>query len=150
MMQEPRIEEFFGRLTQFISSLHTVEADLAQEAYSTDFTALQHRLFEILFLSEARNLSSLSDCLGINLPNCSREVRKLSEAGMVEKVRSGEDRRITLISLSATGREYTAGVMKRMMEVLLQRSGGWDEQDLETCTDAISVLEECLISRVLD
>ncbi|MEH7117315.1 winged helix DNA-binding protein [Neobacillus vireti] len=51
-----------------------------------------------------RICSEINDCLNMSMPNTSRELRKLMEKGLIEKITDTEDRRKQHIQLTNKGK----------------------------------------------
>ena len=131
----------FEKLAELISNLHQLEDSLLHEVRPGDLTDLQLQVLTILLFSGPKNLSALSGCLNINLPNCSREVRKLSEKGLVRKEASPEDGRITLVFLSDEGLARVQGFFLQMKRLYFERSGVWSEERSNRLIKAIDVIK---------
>ena len=131
----------FEKLAELISNLHQLEDSLLHEVMIGNLTDLQLQILTILFFSGPKNLSGLSGCLNINLPNCSREVRKLSEKDLVRKESSPEDGRITLIYLSDEGLGKVQGFFLQMKKIYFERSGEWSVERKDRLLKAIDVIQ---------
>ncbi len=132
----------FRKLVEMISSLHQMEDSLLSMVKRPELTDLQQSMMTILYLSGPKNLSSLSSCLNINLPNCSREVKKLSESGLVKKEPSREDRRVTHLSLSDDGRREVEALFAEMKELFFRSAGDWNEERSARLIQALDVIHQ--------
>lgn len=138
-------DELFQGIFRFLAKLHQLEDDLLAEFPERDLTEQQQNLMTVLYLSGPKNLSGLSRCLHINLPNCSREVKKLTQRGYVRKEGSCRDRRIIELSLTPLGQERVRAVMEGVKEAYFRRAGEWSPSRAERIRSALAVLEEELI-----
>ncbi|MDC7231618.1 MAG: MarR family transcriptional regulator, partial [Spirochaetales bacterium] len=98
-------DDLFFRAADLITKIHDMEADLEAQGGDHEITSLQSNLLKILYFSGPQNLSGLSHCMHMNLPNSSREVKKLTELGYIQKTSSPDDRRKTELSLTVRGKE---------------------------------------------
>ncbi|MDA3957667.1 MarR family transcriptional regulator [Oceanispirochaeta sp.] len=135
-------DDVFQRVAAFISNIHTLESDLAQLIQDNELTSLQQDLLRILYFSGPRNLSSLSTCMNMNLPNSSREVKRLSEAGLILKENSLLDKRVTELSLSDSGRRKVEEGLEKMKASLFSSSGEWTTRRVERVLASLTILEE--------
>ena len=138
-------DQLFQKILYFISALHQMEDSLLSSGTGSDITDTQANLMTILYLSGSRNLSSLSSCLHINLPNCSREVKKLTQKGYIRKESSPRDRRIIEISLSSEGRTFMELTFSALKNTFFKNTGDWNVSRLERVYSAIQVLEQDLL-----
>lgn len=140
-------DELFRRLAGFVSRIRELETDIRQGVYEDVLTPLQHQSLEVLYFSGPRNLTSLSHCLGINLSNGSREVRKLDRLGLVKKSISGMDRRVVEVELSDSGRGTVEQVLARMRSTASTRLASLTPEDQKAILAAMEVLDRKLIGR---
>ena len=134
-------DELFNRTAQFISKIHDFETSLSGQGGDDQVTSLQFDLLQILYFAGPKNLSGLSQCMNINLPNCSREVRKLTEIDLIRKTDSALDKRKTELSLTADGNSKVEFFMDQMKKNFFKQNGNWDEERIIKCLKSIEVLE---------
>ena len=134
-------DDLFRRIAAFISNIHSLESDLAQIIQDGELTPLQQDLLRVLYFSGPRNLSSLSACMNMNLPNSSREVKRLSASGLIQKRMSLQDKRIVEISLTDRGRNKVEIGLKAMKESLLSTSKEWTPERMERIVSSLNILE---------
>lgn len=98
--------------------------------YPEEFLALDQKLAKselmaLLVLDRSGELSmgQLADKLHMPVNTTTGLAERLVEAGYLERERSGTDRRLVLIKLTAAGRELTAG-LKKTVETYVQYIGG--------------------------
>ena len=131
----------FDRILRFLPKLHQMEDDLIAGAEENGLTDLQKNLMTVLYLSGPENLSSLSHCLHINMPNCSREVKKLAEKGYIRKTDSCRDRRVIQLSLTDPGRELVRTFLEGMRSAYFDRTDHWTPERIERVLTALDILE---------
>ena len=136
----------FKRTAQFITAIHRFEDLLYRHSVHHQLTPAHRQILQILYFSGPQNLSALSSCMNMNLPNCSREVKKMNLLGYVEKRDSPTDRRMTELSLSKNGRRKIEELLGSMKETFFARSGEWTEKRMKQCIRNMDVLEEDLFA----
>jgi DNA-binding MarR family transcriptional regulator len=135
-------DDLFNRTAKLISKVHDFETSLSGQGGDDEVTALQFDLMQILYFTGQKNLSGLSHCLNINLPNCSREVKKLTNLGFIEKNSSVEDRRKTELSLSGIGAKKVESFLEEMKSRFFDQSTDWNADRIERCISSIDILEQ--------
>lgn len=76
-----------------------------------------------------RNMSSLAECAQTSHTSLTGIVDRLEERGLVERVRSAEDRRVVQVALTEVGKVETEAARKRMLSRLDQVLAPLDEAD---------------------
>jgi DNA-binding MarR family transcriptional regulator len=69
-----------------------------------DITYIQYKIMEYLYFNDRKNLSQVSKCIYLSMPNASREVKKLSEKKIIKKDYDKEDKRKHYLSLTEYGK----------------------------------------------
>ncbi len=137
-------EVFFGVIIAFVSQVIDLEFSLSKAAFSRDITPLQHRMLRILYFSGSSSLSRLADCMSMSLPNCSREVKKLTAQGLILKAGSLSDKRRTSLQLSPMGQQSVAEVFQRMQALFLK---DYPDRDGAQQAEIVSAME--LLTRTI-
>lgn len=131
----------FLKCVSFTTSVHRVTLELTQNAKSDSITPVQYSILEYITVSQPVTLSDISDCQHISMPNTSREVKKLSEKNLIEKISDTEDRRKQYIRLSKDGEimmnEAFACVESRFQNRIQNAS----KEDLEDIDRALDILQ---------
>lgn len=131
----------FSRIIGFISKVHGMEVRF-KDIKVGELTNLQQEMLLILYLSCSYTLSGLSECLNINLPNCSREVKKLTESGYVQKSISADDKRKTELHLTPFGREQVEAYLNSIKESFFQNRPDFAKSKIDKIVGAIDLLEQ--------
>lgn len=137
-------EDLFNRTTGLILNVHELETALTKDLDIKNVTSLQLNILKILYLSNSKNLSDLSSCLNINLPNCSREIKKLTINGYVTKRSSDNDKRITEITLTELGRDMVYNILNKMKESYFKNKSDLSDEMVEECIKSINTLQKYL------
>src|SRR4029077_5258719 len=86
----------------------------------------------------------LAEIERVNRPTATRTLRRLGEAGMVERAPDPEDGRSALVSITAIGRERLRRLRGRKNAYRARRMRAWRPADVETLERAAAILEEIL------
>lgn len=123
-------QALFQTFVGFITAVHQITTDMTKDLRLEDITPVQYKILEYITVSppDSITVSAVSDCLHLSLPNASRELRKLSEKDLCEKVPHPEDRRKQFIRLTPKG--------EAMMGEAFQRLGARFAERIETVTEA--------------
>lgn len=131
----------FYKLVSFTNSVHRVTYELTQDAKSDSITQVQYKILEYITVSQPVTPSEISNCMNMSMPNTSRELRKLSEKRLIEKIEDTEDRRKQYICLSYDGKimmnEAFASIETRFLDRIQHAS----KEDLEDIERALDILQ---------
>ena len=134
----------FERTLQFITEIHQLEDRMNDQSVNSDLTVIQQKLLQILYFSSPKNLSTLSKCMNMNMPNCSREVKKMVQLNYIQKSCPLEDRRITELSLSLEGIKKEEALLKHMKENFTRQYKHYGEDQIKLLIHAMDTLEQLL------
>jgi MarR family transcriptional regulator, teicoplanin-associated locus regulator len=133
-------EVFFQKFVTFVTAVHTVTHEITKDVKSEDVTPVQYKMLEYIKVSQPVTLSEISDCLHISMPNASRELKKLSEKQLCDKITHAEDRRKQYIRLSKNGEALMSQAFKRIESLINQRIKDSSEAELAEIERALDVL----------
>lgn len=97
--------KLFQKFLAFTISVYDATDETRNNIKPDSVTALQYRIMEALYLDGDNNVTKLCACLGISLPNTSREVRKLTQLGYITKTLDPSDGRKYNLNLTQLGME---------------------------------------------
>ena len=89
----------FNNFVSFTTSVHRVTHELTKNAKSDTVSQVQYNILEFIAVNQPVTPSDINDCLDMAMPNTSRELRKLSEKNLIEKINHPQDRRKQTIRL---------------------------------------------------
>ncbi|KWX69408.1 MarR family transcriptional regulator [Paenibacillus riograndensis] len=95
--------ELFQKFVAFTTAVHQITSDISKDIKSEALTPLQYKILEYIAVSQPVTLSEISDCMHMSMPNTSRELKKLSEKQLCDKITDPADRRKQEITLSPAG-----------------------------------------------
>ena len=104
----------------------------------------QLHVLGVLAESGPGTVSSLAARLGISAPSTSAVVDRMVEAGLVERTRSEEDRRVVSVTISPSGREVIEQVIGGRREMLERVLGQLNEKELADTVRILQRLDEAI------
>lgn len=131
----------FQQFVSFTTAIHQTTAELTKDVKTEAITPMQYKILEYLMVSQPVTLSEVSDCMNMSMPNTSRELRKLTEKRLCEKIADNEDRRRQSIRLTAEGEAMMQEAFDRIEERFRERIQGLTSEDLVKISDAIELLQ---------
>ncbi|CAI6087374.1 MarR family winged helix-turn-helix transcriptional regulator [Cohnella sp. JJ-181] len=131
----------FRKFVDFTTGVHRTTHEIAKGIKLDAVTPVQYKMLEYIAVSQPVTLSSVADCTHMSLPNTSRELRKLIDKGLCEKVVDGEDRRKQRIRLSVQGQALMNGVFGHMQTELDRRIEGLSAAQLKEIEQALDLLQ---------
>ncbi|MBK3496700.1 MarR family transcriptional regulator [Viridibacillus sp. YIM B01967] len=131
----------FNKWVSFTTSVHQVTHELTQNVKSDSITPVQYNILEYITVSQPVTPSDISNCQHISMPNTSRELKKLSEKNLIEKVTDTEDRRKQYIRLSKDGKIMMDEALAFVEFRFLNRIQNASKEDLEDIDRALDVLQ---------
>ena len=99
-----------------------------------DITINDMHVIEAVDMEGARNMTSVAKTLGVTTGTLTIAVNSLVKKGYVERVRSEEDRRVVLISLSEKGRKaylHHQRFHEQMIEAIVEELSAEEQVVLE-------------------
>ncbi|AGK99417.1 transcriptional regulator [Clostridium pasteurianum BC1] len=134
----------FNKLVAFITSVHRITHEFSKDAKSDTITQVQFSILQYIAVSEPVTLSQISQCQDMSMPNASRELKKLSEKNLIEKLYDIEDRRKQFIRLSKDGKIMINEAFNHIETKFLNRIKDASEEDLEDIYRALDILHSKL------
>ncbi len=118
--------------------------ELRKETEQLGITARQATLLWLVKQSPGLSLAELAAEEGISPPALSGHVDRLERAGLIERVRSSEDRRRVGLRLTDEGARLLKRVRARRTTWLTDRLGALEPAELEAIGHAIPALQRLL------
>jgi len=131
----------FYKLVSFTSSVHRVTQELTKNAKSDSISQTQYNILEYISVSQPVTPSEINDCQNMSMPNTSRELSKLSNKNLIEKINDTEDRRKQYIRLSNDGEAMMNEAFATIESRFLKRIENASIEDLEDIEHALEVLQ---------
>ena len=131
----------FNKCIALLTSVHRVTHELTQNAKSDSITPVQYKILEYITVSQPVTPSEISDCQNMSMPNTSRELKKLSEKKLIEKLSDTEDRRKQYICLSIEGEILMKEAFATIESRFLDRIQNASKEDLHEIDQALDILQ---------
>jgi DNA-binding MarR family transcriptional regulator len=120
--------------------------ELRKETEQLGITARQVTLLWLVKRSPGLSLAELAAEEGISPPAMSGHVDRLERAGLLERIRSGDDRRRVGLRLTDDGQRLLRRVRARRTTWLANRMSGLEAAELDAIASAIPALARLLES----
>ncbi|GAA0136274.1 hypothetical protein YSY43_31150 [Paenibacillus sp. YSY-4.3] len=130
----------FQKFVAFTAAMHEITSNMTRDVRSEDITPLQYKMLEYIAITQPVTLSEISECMHISMPNTSRELRKLSEKQLCDKVTDEEDRRKQYIRLSPQGEKMMTEAFGRVESRFAERIAHISEEELQEIERALDIL----------
>lgn len=130
----------FHKFVAFTTTFHQVTHEMTKEVKTDEVTPVQYRILEYIAVSQPVTLSEISDCMHMSMPNTSREIKKLCEKNLCEKISVDQDRRKQSIRLSQEGQAMMNKAFQRMEDSFWKQLHGLSDQDLEDINHSLDVI----------
>ncbi|QGQ48494.1 MarR family winged helix-turn-helix transcriptional regulator [Metabacillus sediminilitoris] len=134
-------KELFHNLIEFIASVHRVKHEITKHVKIEEVTPVQYSILEYITVNQPVTPSQISDCQHMSMPNTSRELKKLVENKLIEKIGDTEDRRKQYIQLSTHGEIMMNDAFNRIESRFLSRIQNASKGELEEINRAIDLLQ---------
>ncbi len=92
-------------LVKLFREIITIEERAIRQSQFKDLTANDMHVIEAIGTAEAKNMSTVAKALSITTGTLTISVNGLVKKGYVDRVRSEEDRRVVLVSLTEKGKQ---------------------------------------------
>jgi MarR family transcriptional regulator, teicoplanin-associated locus regulator len=133
--------DLFHNIVEFIASVHRVKHEITKNAKLDDVTPVQYSILEYITVSQPVTPSQISDCQHMSMPNTSRELKKLIEKELIEKIGDTEDRRKQYIRLSNHGEIIMNEAFNLIESRFLSRIQTASKEEIEDINRAIDLLQ---------
>jgi DNA-binding MarR family transcriptional regulator len=138
-------EKVFQQMVALIASAHQLHYDMTKDMPMNDLTPLQYEILEFLAVEQPLVVSQISECKGISMPNMSREIKKLTEKGLCEKIGDTEDRRKLYIRLTKSGEDRMAEAFEHMRKLFIRRLENIPATELVKISEAMGILDSMIL-----
>lgn len=134
----------FQKFVAFTAAVHQITNKMTRDLKSEAITPVQYKILEYLAFSQPVTLSDISDCMYMSMPNTSRELRKLTDKELCEKVADDQDRRKQYFRLSVKGEAMMNEVFQRVEARFIKRIEHVSEEELKEIEHALDLLHRKL------
>lgn len=92
-------------LVGLFHDIMTIEEKAIRKGPFKEVTVNDMHVIEAIGIEKSKNMSTVAKALGVTMGTLTISVNSLVKKGFVERIRSEEDRRVVLISLTAEGKK---------------------------------------------
>lgn len=129
-------------LVKFFRNIAVIEERSLKRGEYKNVTVNDMHVMEAIGKGEPKNMTAVARALAVTTGTLTISVNSLVKKGLVERVRSEEDRRVVLVSLSESGKqayEYHQKFHKEMVDTVLRNL---DDKEKEVLAKALSGLSD--------
>lgn len=111
-------------LVKLFKDINTLEERAIRTEEFKGMTTNDMHVIEAIGLGEAKNMSTVAKALSVTMGTLTISVNSLVKKGYVQRVRSEEDRRVVLVSLTELGRKafgHHKEFHDRMIETIVEK-----------------------------
>lgn len=136
-------------LVKLFRNINTIEEQAIRSGSFKDMTTNDMHVIEAIGLGEPKNMTSVAKTLMVTTGTLTISVNSLVKKGFVERVRSEEDRRVVLISLTAKGRKAFRDHQQFHEEMVSSVVSSLSEEEQLILQKALGNLSEFFRARAL-
>jgi len=137
-------KELFYNFVSFTTSIHRVAHEITKNVKSDSISQVQYNILEYIAVNQPVTPSDINDCQNMAMPNTCRELKKLSEKKLIEKINHPQDRRKQTVRLSKDGEAMMNEAFLTIESRFLKRIESASQADLEDISRAIDILQKKL------
>lgn len=129
-------------LVKLFRNITVIEERSLKRGEYKNVTVNDMHVIEAIGIGEPKNMTAVARTLAVTTGTLTISVNSLVKKGLVERVRSEEDRRVVLVSLSKSGKqayEYHQKFHNEMVDTVLQ---SLNEEEKNVLAKALSRLSE--------
>ena len=135
-------DTFHEVLVKLFNEIMDIEAKAIITPEFKDITNNDMHVIEAVGIEEPRNMSSVAKSLSITVGTLTISVNNLVKKGYIHRVRSNEDRRVVLISLTDKGKKAFNHHKKFHEDMIQSLIAGLSEKEISTLVTALSNLKD--------
>lgn len=133
-------EAMFQKFVAFTAAVHQITNEMTKDVKFEAITPVQYKILEYIAVSQPVTISEISECMHMSMPNTSRELRKLNEKQLCEKIADDEDKRKQFIRLSEKGDALMKEAFQRIESRFVERIANVSEAELKEIERALDLL----------
>ncbi len=127
-------------LVELFHDIMTIEEKALRKGPYKDVTVNDMHVIEAIGTEHSKNMSTVAKMLGVTMGTLTISVNSLVKKGYVERVRSEEDRRVVLISLTQQGKDVFAHHQKFHEDMILAITSQLEEEESKVLQTSLSKL----------
>lgn len=129
-------------LVKLFRNIGTIEENTLKKGKYKNVTVNDMHVIEAIGVGEPKNMTAVAKTLAVTTGTLTISVNSLVKKGLVERVRSEEDRRVVLVSLSQSGKsayEYHQKFHREMVRAVIKNL---NEEEKDVLAKALSNLSD--------
>ncbi|MBQ8199160.1 MAG: MarR family transcriptional regulator [Lachnospiraceae bacterium] len=127
-------------LVGLFHDIMTIEEKAIRKGPFKEVTVNDMHVIEAIGIEKSKNMSTVAKSLGVTMGTLTISVNSLVKKGFVERIRSEEDRRVVLISLTAQGRKAFKYHQQFHEDMIQSIVGQLDEDEKKVLQKSLSKL----------
>ncbi|MCI8373156.1 MAG: MarR family transcriptional regulator [Lachnospiraceae bacterium] len=131
---------FLGSLNRLFNEILTMEQKVILRNEYSNLTNNDLRVINAIGIDQPKNMSMVAKAMSVTVGTLTIAINNLVKKGYVLRVRSTEDRRVVLLSLSASGRDVYRMNKKFHEEMAAAAVEGLDEEQCRVLENALTNL----------
>ena len=135
-------DTFHEVLVKLFNEIMDIEAKAIITPEFKDITNNDMHVIEAVGIEEPRNMSYVAKSLSVTVGTLTISVNNLVKKGYIHRVRSSEDRRVVLISLTDKGKKAFNHHKKFHEDMIQSLIGGLSDKEISTLVTALSNLKD--------
>lgn len=137
-------------LVKLFRNINTIEEQAIRSGSFKDMTTNDMHVIEAIGVGDPKNMTSVAKALMVTTGTLTISVNSLVKKGFVERVRSEEDRRVVLVSLTEKGRKAFRDHQRFHEEMVSSIIESLSQEEQEILQKALGNLSEFFKARALD
>ncbi len=133
--------EVMKKLKSIKESMHQM---MQHQLKDMTLTGPQGMVVGLLSRNESLRISELAEKMGLSMSTVSELVDRLEKMDAVRRLKSSEDGRVVLVSLTEDFRKESAGKFKEVESIWLKRIESASEDELQKIIDGLEALDRLL------
>lgn len=142
-------DTLFQSFTTFINTLYGFTEKIKKDLKPNAVTPVQNEILLCLYANHTKSVSEISDSLNLNLPNTSRELKKLTDLELIAKKADSDDKRKSNIMLSTKGNTLMTSSFSAIEQDFNSKINDYSEEEILELINAIKLINEKLISKII-
>ncbi len=127
-------------LVGLFHDIMTIEEKSIRKGPFKEVTVNDMHVIEAIGIEKSKNMSTVAKSLGVTMGTLTISVNALVKKGFVERIRSEEDRRVVLVSLTAQGRKAFKYHQQFHDDMIASIVGQLDEDEKRVLEKSLSKL----------
>ncbi len=143
-MARSELQDFARKLGQLIVSIHKKSRSLKLEFFKDDITFSQFFLLELLACEHSLKMTDIAAAMNSSLPAATALVDKMVRAGLIQRTRNDQDRRVVNITLTGRGKKLIDEMLKQREKMIPEVFGKLTLKERNTYLHILSRIDKLM------